>query len=215
MLRNGWPKRNEESRWIRRRKPTRPRKTRPPPEWWPKTSGKRPTGLAWTRKKPKGIAVQEREKAVDAKEDADRQRDKAEYQAYIALIGLAAARIDENAFDTARQLLQQCPPRLRHWEWGRLMHMCQLSVRDYHVASPIETLALAPDGSLLVGGWNGLAQILKEADGSLRHSLPQAALSFVYASAVSPDGRFAALGTSDRGQGFLTLWDTRSGQTRS
>ena len=92
------------------------------------------------------------------------------------------------------------------------MHMCQLSVRDYHVASPIETLALAPDGSLLVGGWNGLAQILKAADGSLRHSLPQADLSFVYASAVSPDGRFAALGTSDRGQGFLTLWDTGSGQ---
>lgn len=159
-----------------------------------------------------GIAVQEREKAVEAKEEADRQRDKAEYQAYVALIGLAAAQVDENAFDTARQLLEQCPPRLRHWEWGRLMHLCQLSVRDYPAPSPIETLTLTPDGGLLVGGWNGLAQILSGEKGVPRRSFPQAPLSFVYASAVSPDGRLAALGASDREQGFLTLWDTRSGQ---
>ena len=34
--------------------------------------------------------------------------------------GWPPPQIDDNAFDTAEQLLNDCPPRLRNWEWGRL-----------------------------------------------------------------------------------------------
>jgi WD40 repeat protein/serine/threonine protein kinase len=158
----------------------------------------------------RGVAVTEREKAEAAKNDADRQRERAEYQAYVALIGLAAAKIDENAFGTARQLLEQCPPRLRHWEWNRLSYMCRLSVQDYAVGSPVETLALAPDGRFFTGGWNGLARLWDQQSGQLAGEFSAGDLNFVYAGAVSPDGKLAAVGTSDP-QGYLVLWDTATG----
>ena len=41
-------------------------------------------------------------RATAARQDADRRRSEAEYEAYGALIGLAAAKIDENALGQAR-----------------------------------------------------------------------------------------------------------------
>ena len=68
--------------------------------------------------KKNAVAAQKKEK--DAKDEAVIAKEKEEYGAYIARIGLASAKIDENAFDMARALLDDCPQRLRNWEWGRL-----------------------------------------------------------------------------------------------
>ena len=55
----------------------------------------------------------------------------------IARIGLAAAKIDENAFDHAEQLLAECQPvQLRNWEWGRLKHLCGQSKNHSHAEKP-------------------------------------------------------------------------------
>ena len=63
------------------------------------------------------VAKQERVKAEQAKSEE-------EYSAYIAKIGLAAAKVEENAFGEVDQLLDGCPPYLRNWEWGRLKFLC-------------------------------------------------------------------------------------------
>ncbi|NEU36036.1 hypothetical protein GN156_35875, partial [bacterium LRH843] len=67
-------------------------------------------------RKQKNIADKQTEIAVAEKKTADIERQKAvaakeaeEYEAYIARIGLAAAKIEENAFDVAIELLEQCP----------------------------------------------------------------------------------------------------------
>ena len=83
----------------------------------------------------------------------------------MARIGLAAAQIDENAFDTAEQLLNDCPPRLRNWEWGRLRFLSTQSVKDFAGKAPVDSIAFANDGQRFVSGsWDGKARDLGYCD---------------------------------------------------
>lgn len=156
-------------------------------------------------------AQRQRNIAVENETEAKRQQQIAEYETYIALIGLAAAKIEENAFGYARDLLDQCRPELRNWEWGRLMHLCQQSVRDFNAGAPVDAVAFSPDGMrFATGGWNGIAQIWNVQDGSILASIPHPG-QYVYAVAFSPDGKLLATGGSDR-SGFLRIWNAESGE---
>lgn len=169
-------------------------------------------------KTQEGLAKTNEAKAKENAKEADLQRSQAvaneklaRYEAYVALIGLAAAKIDENAFGYARDLLSQCQPELRNWEWGRLMHMCSQSVRDFDTGAPVDAIAFSPDGKrFATGGWNGTAQIWNVSDGSIVHSIPHGGL-YVYAVAYSPDGKFLATGSSDH-NGFLRIWNAETGE---
>lgn len=62
-----------------------------------------------------------------AKTEAVRQRNAAtnalataEYEAYVARIGLVESRLARDATEDIHALLENCPPALRHWEWGWL-----------------------------------------------------------------------------------------------
>jgi len=147
------------------------------------------------------------EVARRAAEDAKKQE---EYGAYIARIGLAAAKIDENAFDRAIALLNECPEYLRDWEWGRLMHLCTQDVRTFDAGQPIEAVALSPDGNRFVtGGWGGVARIWDTKSGkelvTIRTGAP-----YVFAVAFSPDGRHVATGPNAR-PGYVKIWDAARG----
>jgi WD40 repeat protein/serine/threonine protein kinase len=158
------------------------------------------------------IAAMERDKAETAKDEAVRQegiakeeKQKAEYETYVALIGLAAAKIDENAFGHARELLTDCKPALRNWEWGRLMHICNQSVSDFDTGSPVDAVAFSADGKRFVtGGWNGTASVWNVADGS-KIDLPQEGL-YVQAVAFSPIANQVAIGCDDDAT-MLRIWD--------
>jgi hypothetical protein len=140
-----------------------------------------------------------------AEQEAKDQRDKAEYETYIALIGLAAAKIDENAFGHARELLGQCKPELRNWEWGRLMHICKQSVKDFDVGAPVDAIDFAPDGKRFVtGGWNGNARVWDIMTGDTV-DLPHGGM-YVQAVAFSPVANQVATGSNDK-QGYLRVWD--------
>ncbi len=164
--------------------------------------------------------TQARQAAQRAQTEAELAREKeteaktlAEYQAYITSIGLAAAKIEENAFDAARELLDQCRPVYRNWEWGRLSYLCRQDVRTLEAGAPLETLAIAADGRrLAAGGWNGLAKIWTLDGDQPPVILAHGPTSFVNAVAFAPDGRRVATGSSDRAGGYLRLWDAASGQ---
>uniref|UniRef100_A0A7C4QLF4 Serine/threonine protein kinase n=1 Tax=Schlesneria paludicola TaxID=360056 RepID=A0A7C4QLF4_9PLAN len=163
--------------------------------------------------KAKEQAVAARDQAIEARRQAEIAKQKEEYEAYIAQIGLAAAKIDENAFDTARELLLRCKPELRHWEWGRLMHLCSQSSRTFKAEppAPLDALAISPDGNwFATGGWDGAARIWNRETGEVRHVLQHGGL-YVHSVAFSPDSRLLATGGDDP-QGYVQVWDVATGR---
>lgn len=118
---------------------------------------------------------QEQRKIADQKtKDEKEQRSIAEQEAYLALIGAAAARVDENSFREAQHLLQRAQDvdekhnaggdgkagaGLRNWEWGRLKYLCQHGVATLPpesptspADSPLTAAVFLTDGRTLVTG---------------------------------------------------------------
>jgi WD40 repeat protein/serine/threonine protein kinase len=172
----------------------------------------------------RGKAEQQRAEAVRQRTRADEQRTKAElaqsaaeearrqeeYGAYIARIGLAAAKIEENAFDRALALLHECPAHLRDWEWGRLMHLCTQDVRTFDAQQPIDAVALSPDGKrFATGGWGGTARIWDAETGRELLAIPTGG-QYVFGVAFSPDGRHVATGSNQQPD-YVKLWDAETG----
>jgi WD40 repeat protein/serine/threonine protein kinase len=152
-----------------------------------------------------------RDQAVEARKLEEIAKKREEYEAYIAQIGLAAAKINENAFESARDLLVGCKPELRNWEWGRLMHLCSQSARTFPGEAPLDALAVSSDGQwFATGGWDGKARVWNRETGQVRHVLKHGGL-YVHAVAFSADGRWLATGGDDPA-GFVQIWDVATGQ---
>ena len=163
------------------------------------------------------IADQQRVKAEEQTKIANDEKTKAEaaqreqeYEAYVAGIGAAAARIDDNAFDGAKELLARCAGHLRDWEWGRLMHLCSQGIRTFDTGNPVATVACSPDGRRVVtGGWNKNAKIWDAASGKELLTIATGG-DYVFAAAFSPDGKYLALG-GDGQPAFVCIWDAQKG----
>jgi WD40 repeat protein/serine/threonine protein kinase len=152
-----------------------------------------------------------RAKAEEEQRKAELAKEQEEYEAYIARIGLAAAKIDENAFGSARELLEGCKPELRNWEWGRLMYLCGLSVRSVDGGAPIDSVAYSSDGAKFVtGGWNHAAQIWESGTGKLLRTIPCGG-QYVHAVAFSSDGRYVATGGNNPAA-YVRIWDAANGE---
>ena len=161
------------------------------------------------------LAKTEAANALKQKGLADKQTAIAQYRGYIATIGLAKAKIDENAFDAARDLLEQYRPKgnepdLRNWEWGRLMYLCSQELREFNAAGNVLGIDVSGDGKRLVTALEG--GVIEVWD--LVKSGSKPALTFsvggngidVNAVIFSPDGKQIAVGTSAP-KNNVTLWD--------
>ena len=149
----------------------------------------------------KNIAEDERRKAVEAK-----QRE--EYEAYVAQIGLANARIDENAFDRAQQLLLQCSVELSQWEWGRLSYLCQLSEATQKLAGPVEAVTYSPDGRYYAtADWSGKVILWDTESRKPLHEINHG--QYVHGVAFDPAGKLFASASSDRTINVYAVGDGR------
>jgi WD40 repeat protein/serine/threonine protein kinase len=139
------------------------------------------------------LAKENESVARTAAEDA---KIREEYEAYIAEIGLAAAKINDNAYDFARQLLEQSKPELRNWEWGRLMHLAGLGTAAYDAGAPVQAVAYSPDGlSFASGDMAGKVTVRNAQTGEIRFQVPHG--QYVLSIAYSADGGRIASGSSD------------------
>ncbi len=172
-------------------------------------------------RKAKELAKAEERKAKEAEEEerkakveAIAAKEREAYEAYVARIGAAAAKIDENAYDRAKALLRECVSDpgerdYRNWEWGRLWYLCSLTKHDCPLDVPGECVAFTTDGSrFATGGWGGKA-VVWNASGEKIIEL-DAGADTINAIAFSPDGRQLALGT-DSSSGDVKLVDAETG----
>jgi len=154
------------------------------------------------------IASKQRDRAQEQEQLAIQAKQAEEYEAYVARIGLANAKIEENAFDRASELLEQCNPELRHWEWGRLLHLCRLSRQTWQVNGPAESVAISPDGRYFASGdWDGKAKIWNLETGAVLQSMTHG--QYVHAVAFDASGKRLATGSSDK---TIHIYEVESGQ---
>lgn len=72
---------------------------------------------------PQPAQEAEREQAVQAQKFAETE--KAVRENYFTTIALAQTKINESQYAQARELLWSAPQKNGHWEWDRLMRLCQ------------------------------------------------------------------------------------------
>lgn len=164
------------------------------------------------------LADKKREEAEIARANEEAQRARAEeakrreeYEGYVAKIGLAAAKIEENAYDRSLSLLDECPENLRHWEWGRLAYLCSRELQKFEVGVPLETLALSPDGKrFAVGGW-GPDVLIFSFDQNQPVMRIQTDATQIFSLAFSPSGQQLAIGSNDSPT-YLSVHDAQSGE---
>jgi WD40 repeat protein/serine/threonine protein kinase len=149
--------------------------------------------------------------ALAAAKAAQEARENESYEAYVARIGLAGAKIEENSFDTALQLLDACETRHRRWEWGRLSYLCGRNVGSFAAPGPVDAVSLSPDGRrVAVATWQNQAKVWN-LDGTGEPIVVPYNSQYVHAVAFSPDGRRLALGGSDR-QAFAVVCEIDGGR---
>jgi WD40 repeat protein/serine/threonine protein kinase len=156
-----------------------------------------------------------REEALDAKAEADRQRDAARLTAYASGMQLTQRAWDESNVVRARELLEEVPREaagrdLRGFEWYHLFRVCHVEMRTleghtHHVTS----VAFSPDGQYLASGSaDRTVKIWDSATGKELFTLkcPEGP---VFSVAFSPDGQRLA---SDGGDGTVKIWDRATGK---
>ncbi|MDA1014148.1 MAG: hypothetical protein O3A00_06805 [Planctomycetota bacterium] len=173
------------------------------------------------------VAKKQTDLAEKAKIKADQATEAQAYESYIAQIGLAAAQIDQNAFDSARQILESLSDNAStnqhlNWEWGRLMYLCTRGFTfEAPKPQPVVAVAVSRDGRTFVsGGEQGSAAIwpmstdLDEKDKVKLvplHTLELPGRVNVLAAAYSPDDKFVVLGTDDS-RGYIKVFDAATGE---
>lgn len=159
----------------------------------------------------RALAVQKQKEAEEQRQLAIAAKEAEEYEAYIARIGLAAAKIDENAFDVAVELLEQCPKDMRNWEWGRLMHLCQQASNVMEADGPVDAVAMSPDGTKMVtGSWDHMARVWDVKTQGLLLKLPHEGL-YVHSVAWSPDGNVIVTTGNDE-DAKIRFWNAETGE---
>jgi WD40 repeat protein/serine/threonine protein kinase len=161
------------------------------------------------------VSDEARQQALDARAEADKQRDEARLTAYATGMGLAQHAWEENNLLRARELLAEVPWEaagrdLRGFEWYHLSRLCSAEVPTFKGhAGAITSVALSPDGrQLALGCEDTTVKIWDSGTGQELHSLKGNA-GTVESVAFSPDGRRLVSGSGDKA---VKIWDSTTGK---
>ncbi|MEM7314623.1 MAG: WD40 repeat domain-containing protein, partial [Planctomycetota bacterium] len=144
-------------------------------------------------------------------------------QLYVHRIGLAHRELLDGRSSRASQLLDECQPARREWDWHylqRLAHQESRTWSDFTLYP--HDLALSPDGQRMLvveclfnhperkGGWQLID--LKSGEVVMRHEHQHGGL---IGCAFAPDGKtFATCGQSPDQKRTLCVWDATTGEEK-
>lgn len=162
-----------------------------------------------------GLILLEREQARSAqaqalaaalKADADAQaRDILECHLYVERIALAERELAANNLARATQLLEECPPARRGWEWACLERLCHAdpTVLRGHDAPVSGTVFLRDWTRIVTAGHDKHIRLWDTATGKELKTLPGHG-DVIHCLAASPDGQRFATGGWDK---TAKVWD--------
>jgi WD40 repeat protein len=184
--------------------------------------------LGWANERTEGqraLADQEKHRAELKTAEVKEKAEALEQQLYVNRVNLAHHEY-QNDVAQAEALLDQCPPRLRGWEWNYLKRLCHLdlaTIRGHTLG--VNAVAISKDGTRLISGGakqegfpsaDDAAELILWDMGSRREIRRFDGLrGRVYSVAFSPDGRLVATGSGYShpiSEGHLSLWDTETGK---
>jgi WD40 repeat protein len=130
---------------------------------------------------------------------------------YYQNIALAEREWSANNFTRADQLLDECPPALRGWEWHYVRGLRYGSLPPlpgHHV--PVRGMAFSPDGRRLASAGNDrMVKVWDVATGKALLTLEGSGEEYGVAVTFSPDGRFLAA-VAEEGR-TIKLWEAQTG----
>jgi WD40 repeat protein len=148
-----------------------------------------------------------------ARRDEIEARRQAENQLYLSNVALAGREWLAGNVSRVEELLNECSPARRHWEWRYLKRQCNsalVTLAGQHFG-PLTALAFSPDGGRLVSvGYLGTVKVWDAAEGRvvLDLEVPNGHTGHVRAAAYSPDGKRIATAGDDQ---TVRLWDALGG----
>ena len=127
---------------------------------------------------------------------------------YFQRIALADREWSANNLSRAVQLLDQCPPDLRGWEWNYLRRLRGKSLAPLRHDAAVLCAAISPDGeSIAASDQDGMIRIWDARTGQQLRSF-RAHAKHARSIAFSPDGLRLASGGWD---GTVKVWDAQTG----
>jgi WD40 repeat protein/serine/threonine protein kinase len=152
------------------------------------------------------MAHQEEQRRNEAEDRADTEA-KANYFHRIAL---AHQELLVDNLGRAEQLLNECPPDLRQWEWHYLKRVCRVEPVVLPDTTEVNGVAFRPDGEqIATAGRDGTVKVWDLRSGKVIQTL-RGHGAYVFSVAFRPpDGRYLASASADR---TIRLWDLKTGQ---
>jgi WD40 repeat protein len=125
--------------------------------------------------------------------------------AYFHRIALAHRELSADNLRRARELLNECPERLRDWEWHYLARLCAVEPLIIRDTTEVNSLAFGRGGQWIASAYgDGSLKIWDSKTGKLVRIIPNAHKRFASSVAFHPDGNHLASVGADH---LVKVWD--------